>query len=582
MSNDVHFEIFVRRGLKGGWSLLEAWPGERHDAIKHAKAQLGQNGVVAVKVTKETFDEEAGTYGTVSIFEDGAKEKKTAAKDEAPKLPCFKPQDLFTQHSRTVIARVLKGTLDEWQLIPMELVHRADMLEKLEARSTVLQHAVQQVAIAQAETSPGALHETFRQLMDLTLKAIDGVIQDDRKDKLKPLPSGSIVAFWANRAPAPDSGYFLAGAIAKHLKSANGWSAKIRFLLEMMSELMAEEEKRRISAETIDSFVAEMIKSPASISDLLGPREDLGAALYALASLFLGKDDVTPRPAYLDRLAKAMACGTLERSRGALAERILAEIKSPKRFHPASFERELETMRHLAQQLVLGVCPHLSLDAVTEAFATRSKRLVAQDQIDAYLEAIECPEERITRLIALAENLVGPQAKRAVASVVRAQLSSPKLETHFAADAAPILARLRRLAELQINVRKGHFESADARDIVGGIGVLANRIAERAQFFKALAERPASSADRALGLLRLVARGLLPQGECEARSRALINSLMKRPDFAPSLTPPEMPAQERQARCEELRKLLAETGFMPKEAPLDLGAAAKSGAPSAA
>ncbi len=68
-----------------------------------------------------------------------------------------------------------------------------------------------------------------------------------------------------------------------------------------MSDLPSEDEKRKVSFETIDSFVAEMVRSSASVVDLLGPREDLGAALYSLASLFLGKDDAAGRPPYLDR-----------------------------------------------------------------------------------------------------------------------------------------------------------------------------------------------------------------------------------------------------------------------------------------
>jgi hypothetical protein len=561
MSKTTHFEIFVRRGAKGGWTLLEAHSGDRQGALKHAKAQLGQGGVIAVKVMKETLDEESGTYDSVSIFEDGEPEKKEKAKTEPPKLPCFKPQDLFSHHARSVMSRVLKSTLDEWQLIPMELIHRADMLEKLEARSTILQAAIQQVAVAQSANSPGSLHEIFRLLMDLALKSMDMVIADERKGRLKSLSDGSIAAFWNGRTPGPDSGYQLAAGIAKQLKTSNGWAGKIRSLVELTNDLPSDEAKRLVSLETIDSFIAEMIRSPASIADLLGPREDLGAALFSLASLFLGTQDAGQRPAHLEPLAKAMANGTLGRSRGALAERILAEIRSPTRFHPESVERELETMRRLAQQLVMGVCAHLPLDAVTEAFASRSKRLTAPDQIEAYLAGIDSPDARLSRLIALGENVAGAQAKRAVAGFIRSQLNSPKTETHFTAETTPILARLRRIAELQAGVKKGHFETADARDMLKGLDTIATRTAERAQFFKSLDQSPASSADKALGLLRLIAKQLLPEGECETKAKVMALGALKRPDFAATLCPQNLGPQERQARTEELRTLLKATGL---------------------
>lgn len=564
MSRSIHFEIFVRRG-KGGWSLLEARAGDRQDAVKYAKAQLGQGGVVAVKVTKETLDEESGTYSSVTIFEDGEPEKKEKSKKEPPKLPCFKPQDLFSHHSRSVIARVLKSTLDEWQLIPMELIHRADMLEKLEARSTVLQGAVQQVAIAQAADASGTLHEIFRQLMDLALKAMDMVIVDERKGRLKALKDASVSAFWAGRAPGADSHYHLGAAIAKHLKTADGWTSKIRLVLELARDLPEDEEKRKISLETIDAFVAEMIRSPASISDLLGPRKDLGEALHALASLFLGQDDATARTPQLALLAKGMAEGSLDRTKGALAERILAEIRSHNRFHPESFERELETMRHLAQQLVLGVSAHMPLEAVTDAFATRSKRLVARDGIEAHLERIASPEERLACLVSLGENVVGPQAKRIVAGLICAQIASPKTEAHFASEAAPILGRLHRISELQRDAKKGRFDGPDAREILKGLDLLGMRIAERAGFFKQIEQRTASTADRALALLRLVSKGALPEGECETRARVMALGALKRPDFSATLCPEGMGPKERQARTEELRALLEATELKTKD-----------------
>lgn len=570
MSKTIHFEIFVRRGQKGGWTLLEAHSGPRADALKRAKEELGQNGTIAVKVTKESFDPETGTFAGVSIFEDGQVEKKDKAKQEPPKLPCFRPQDLFSHHARGVIGRVLKSTLEEWQLIPMELIHRADMLEKLEARSTILQGAVQQVAVAQSADMPGALHEVFRQLMDLALKAMDMVMADERKGRLKPLAKDSISAFWNGRTVGADSAYHLAAAIAKHLKAADSWAEKIRALLELMRDLPGEDEKHKISLETIDSFVAEMVRSSASIADLLGPREDFGATLHSLASLFLGKDDAGERPVHLEPLAKAMAAGSLERSRGSLAERILAEIRSPKRFHPDSFERELATMRHLAQQLVLGVCAHLSLDSVTDAFASRSKRLVAQEQIEAYLESAENPDVRLVRLIVLEENVVGVAAKRAVAGFLRTQLASPKTETHFTVEGGPILARLKRLAEHQRDVKKGHFELADRAEILKGLDALAARVAERAQFFKSIEQRDASSADKALGLLKLLGRRILPEGDCETRAKSLVTAYLKRADFAATLCPEGLTIAERQARTEELKTLLEAAGLKAKpEAPVE-------------
>jgi len=95
--------------------------------------------------------------------------------------------------------------------------------------------------------------------------------------------------------------------------------------------------------------------------------------------------------------------------------------------------------------------------------------------------------------------------------------------------------------------------------------VLATRVAERAQFFKAIEQRDGSSADKALGLLRLLDRRMLPEGECEARAKALVSAYLKRVDFSASLSPEALPLKERQARTEEMKTLLETTGIRPKK-----------------
>ena len=567
--SEIHFEVFVRRGKKGGWTLLEAIT-DRQAAIKRAQGALGQGGVVAVKVTKETYKGDDGTFQSVSVFHDGPKDKDED-KQEKPFTPCFKPQDLLSCHSRSVIARVLKGTLDEWQLIPMELVHRGDMLEKLEATSTVLQHAVQQVAIAQAADTPGKLHEIFRQLMDLALRAMDKVVQDERKGHFIPLPNGSVAAFWKEMGKKGEAPYLLAGAIANHIKNAQGWGTKLRFLLELLADLPEDEASRNQCLEVIDSFVAEMIRSPASLHDLLGECADLGAALRLMTTVFLGKNtgDSDAYQVNLNRLSHALAHCMLDESRGALAERILAEIRSFQRFHPNSFEQELDSMRHLAQHLVVGVGPHLTIDAITEAFAVRSKRLVTPESIEAYLVGAETAEERIDRLVELEENVVGAQSKKAVAGFMMPILSSPKTELQIGGEGKPVTARLRRVTEFQAAIKATHFDEMDKREILKSLDLLGSRIAERWGFFKSIEQRPVSTAEKTLALLRLIAHDVIPDGECAMRANALVTALVRRSDFMPTLMPDELPESDRQARLAEFKTLYDQAGLnkKPEEEP---------------
>ena len=69
---------------------------------------MATDQATGVKVVKETYNEESGDYLTLKIFEDGRNEMKVAAaKEEPPQaLPCFKPDDLYSYHSRQTMSRL--------------------------------------------------------------------------------------------------------------------------------------------------------------------------------------------------------------------------------------------------------------------------------------------------------------------------------------------------------------------------------------------------------------------------------------------------------------------------------------------
>ena len=141
MGKEVHFEIFRRVGARGAWSLHEV-ANERERALSIAQELMTSEKATGVKVVKETYNDETGDYLTLKIFEDGHNKMKVApAQEDAPHaLPCFKPDDLYSYHARQTMARLLGDFLARHKITITELIHRADMLEKLEATGTLYQH----------------------------------------------------------------------------------------------------------------------------------------------------------------------------------------------------------------------------------------------------------------------------------------------------------------------------------------------------------------------------------------------------------------------------------------------------------
>ena len=158
----VHFEVFIRKIPGGPW-VLDLATENRANAIRHAEEMMAEGRVAAVRVSKETFDEETREFQTVVILKLGQAEGvgKVRPKEE-PQPLCVTPQDLYTLHARERIGRLLEGWLERNHATPFELLHRPDLVEKLEASGIDLQHAVQKLAVPEAHARGMTVHELIR------------------------------------------------------------------------------------------------------------------------------------------------------------------------------------------------------------------------------------------------------------------------------------------------------------------------------------------------------------------------------------------------------------------------------------
>src|SRR6201989_3415917 len=154
MGREIHYEVFKRVGARGGWTLHDV-RSDRDISLSLAKELMATDKATGVKVVKETYNDDTGDYLTLKIFEDGHNQVSVpVAQEDAPHaIPCFKPEDLYSYHARSTIRRLMPDFLARNKITVTELVHRADMLEKLEATGTVYQHAIQKVAVAQAAST---------------------------------------------------------------------------------------------------------------------------------------------------------------------------------------------------------------------------------------------------------------------------------------------------------------------------------------------------------------------------------------------------------------------------------------------
>lgn len=530
--SQVHFEVFKRQGARGGWTLHEVVSG-RELALEIATGLMVGEQATGVKVVKETYNNETGDYLTLKIFEDGHNQMKVepAAEDAPSALPCFKPDDLYSYHARSTITRLLGDFLSRQKLTVTELIHRADALEKLEATGTLYQHAIQKIAVAQATSTSMPVQQIVKSLNELVTSALHRVYRDARKDYFPKTAPGNFGALATKLAEAGDGKYVFNGAIARHLSDAKGWDEKLARLLSLMGEAPSGEKPRALVLACVDSIVAEVLGGSAALHELMGAKENLGDALLALVQLFIGKRSSTGERNGVEMLAERFAKDELPEARTAIANRILAELKSIKRLSHGSIVEELQLLRRVANTLVLAQGKYLAHEDIIAAFTLRSRRLITHEIISEHLDGAATPDEKVERLLAVEENIIGQENKRNLGAFVVPIVTSAAFETRFLQGKTTPMSRLAKLVELQGRVRRSAFQDIQRRDIGEVLDRLACQIEAHAKLFDNIEARSPTHVDKAIAVLRLFTSNLLTEGKMSDRGRDVILGCLSQPGF---------------------------------------------------
>ncbi len=530
MGREIHYEVFRRVGAKGGWTMHDV-RSDRDSAIEMAQGLMEAEKATGVKVVKETYNDDTGDYLSLKIFEEGHNQVKVpVAQEEAPHaLPCFKPEDLYSYHARATIRRLMPDFLARNKITVTELIHRADMLEKLEATGTLYQHAIQKVAVAQAATTSANVQQIVKSLNELATQSIQRVYRDQRKG-LFPNPDANQFAELATKlAPQGDAAYIFNAALANHLKDAKGWDQKVEMLLTVMENAPTEEAPRKLVLSSVDAILAEAMGGSAALHELMGHTDTLSESLGLLVELFLGR---TPRGAKggLSMLTQHFAKDDLAEARTAVADRIVAEFKSTKRLVPDSLVEELKSLRSLANKVVMGVGKYLSHEDLVAAFTLRSKRLVTQEILASHIDGAGA-DEKVERLLFVEENVIGSENKRQLAGFVLPVVNSAPFENFFANAKTPIISRLQRLAFLQGKVRRSNFVEEQRQEIAFRMDRIAFAAANAAKLFEGIEGRATSPVDKAQTLLKLALSGIFTEGTLSIKAREIILGCLATPGF---------------------------------------------------
>ncbi|HEY3797506.1 MAG TPA: hypothetical protein VGL58_04065 [Caulobacteraceae bacterium] len=538
--SQVHYELFVRQTPGAPWKLEMA--GEsRAQVVESAEALMTEGKVAAVRVTKETLDPDTREFMSVAILSKGkvdAGKKKKVVEDHEPL--CVSPQDLYSLHARDRIGRLLEGWLTRNRATPFELLHRPDLVEILDAAGNELQHAVQKIAVPEAQSRGISVHELIRSFQKLIERAIGRVLTDGRKGRFPNLATESFAEAAARVAGDPEAAYLLGGAIAGHLAPAQTWSGKVSLLLDLADAAPEEGLARQIAFQVLEQPLSEILESRAGFAELLGGTPDLGGQLAAMTWL-AARDAVTSLVAHEPGVAKSLPplegaaarlAGWLAKppfadTRGAVGRRVLRELLGPRRLRPTSARDEIELLRGLGMALTAASGQLLPLDNVQEAFNARSRMLVTADFVESLLGRENPAREEAELLIRLCENVIGPANKRQAARYLVAHVGSLRFEKEMRGGPDTAAQRLALMAQLQRAAGRVGLDEADLRPIQQKVGDIGGMVEADAKLTVALLQAQAPVFHRLSLLLKLAVGEAAPLGPAADRARGAAFKLLR-------------------------------------------------------
>jgi hypothetical protein len=561
----IHFEVFARRNQNASL-VLEMATEDRARAMAYAE-ELLESGSVAVRVSKEVLDAETGEYSSVTILAKGLaapKKSKVALEDAGP--PCVTPQDLYSSHARQRIVRLLEGWLGRYKATPFELLHRPDLAEKLEASGTDLQHAVQKIAIPEAQDKGVSVHEVIRNFNGLIERTIGRLIADGRAGKLANFKAEPFAVACTRLLEDPEGSYKLGGGVAMHLADSKTWRDKIDRLLDLADAAPADPRPRALAFDVIEQPLGEILGSRQGMAELLGAELDLGGSLAALTRLTAGP--VVDAIATMDpsvnrsmpqlegaakRLSRWMEGAYFQSVRMAIGKRVISEIKSSRRLRPTDTNAEIDLLRALAMALTASQGKMLSGDDIRDAFIQRSSMLIGAEFVTAVVNETKTAEEEVRALLRLAENVTGAANKNQAAQWLVGAVTALRFEREMRGAREHALAKLQVMADLLKAIGRVDLPESEKTLLGKRLGDLGGLIEADAQIIASLLRSPLPPVQRLNMLVRMAASEIAPTGPATARAKDAALKLSKLPEVRADLAKsPET--------LQKLRPLMAQAG----------------------
>jgi hypothetical protein len=568
------FEIQVCRG--GRWS-IEGVSQNQKDAIDDARRRLGGQGVEAVQVIKEA----SRRFGKPEVvFEQkgrsGDSEVITVAPIDAAPQRCEQPKDLFKGDARQTMAKLFKNYSSKMNITVSEVLYNARELKRVMEKDNLVSSAVSRVASLQ---SAGESAQAAKARRDDLFTMLDQVLAKANATEKVQLPSINAVGFKALeeavalQSPDPDEAEYLKRvAISRELIDERSFLGKLDNAIRWVEGAAPD-----VAVSALDDFIADTLNDASLVQDLLGPRENLLAAILAMLDLLdgqmaLAKGQEEQRKelnASAERLNKLIGEARLPGAVEVLTERIRMMVASKNTLvREGTPAQEKAALRALVERIVPAEQPVRASVGLLDGLIERGARMLNIGGEAGRLEALaylanllQDPPRRLRFLIHLWESSLRGPLEAKLEELIKGWIGDASTAGHVNPETKNPALIMRAVTNLFYRIKESGLSDALRQKLSDHLDNLLYKYVVTAQILERIDDPAKPLRTRARMLMSMCLPDMLPPGKAVEAARPRVVAYLRQPNFTAEVVADISDPVEKEKTLREFFDLMRKAGF---------------------
>lgn len=470
---------------------------------------------------------------------------------------CEEPADLFTPEAREAITRACAAYLAPRKLTAIELLYSPRQQNDMMNSGTSAMQAVQKTASWQVRGMSVPVSERIRRLWDIVDKAKAEMTEKVEAAAPEALSDDNAAVILSQGVDEDDEAFEFRTlcSIAAGLAEKKVWKDKIAALLKA-----ADHAAGPGPLACIDKFLAETVRSPEALSDVLGEFKTAGDGIIALLALVTetaSSKDVPPKAPLGKPFYALLARAPMTETRAALAAHIVRLVIGPDKMTNKSLVDEISFVVELRETLTLDG-EMIGGEASQEALERRLARALSDQTIDMLMQGTKSVGERVMRAISLHKKVFGDTARDYLEKYVADLMGQPQVEAKLVPDGLSVRQQITALGALYRALATSGLGDRAKDRMALQVEQAQTALLDKTRLLEKLNDGTGSAAERLMRVVDLCREGAFTEGENVARARSAAQQLMKRPDFLDSYLDGASQKGERASRLRDLQRKLAE------------------------